>query len=87
MGVLPTCISVFHLYVMCVEARRRCKISLELELQLVVSHHMWQESNLDPLEEQPVLLITEPSPPPPIYYFIYVVFCLHVFLCTMCSYF
>jgi hypothetical protein len=46
------------------EARTGHRITWKLELQEGVSHHVggW-ESNLGPLEEQSVLLTTEPSLP------------------------
>lgn len=37
--------------------------SLEMELQIVVNHHI-RESNLSPLGEQHILLAVEPSQPP-----------------------
>lgn len=41
--------------------KRRCLVSLDLELYEVVSCLMWAQMKLGPLEEQRVLLATETS--------------------------
>lgn len=46
-----------------VEARRGHQMPLELELRVLVSCRHW-ELNSSPLQEQYLLLITEPSPEP-----------------------
>lgn len=59
--------SIYHMCADCTEARRGHQITLELELQMIVSYHVdgW-ELNLGPLVEQPVLitltLATSPAP-------------------------
>lgn len=45
-----------------VEARRGHQISLELELQVVVNCRHWELNSSSPLQEQCLLLTTEPSP-------------------------
>jgi hypothetical protein len=43
-------------------SQRRASDTLDLELQMVVSHHLGTgEQSLDPLEEHQVFLTTEPS--------------------------
>ena len=45
------------------ETKRRRWISLELELQVVVTHHIgYWELNLGPLQNQCMLLTSEPFP-------------------------
>jgi hypothetical protein len=57
--------------------------TLELELQVILSHlHRCWEQNLDPLEEQQVLLTTEPILWPHILIFI---LCVWVYVCALCA--
>lgn len=41
--------------------QKRALDSLEKELQMVVSYHMGTRNGFSPLEDQPMLLIAEPS--------------------------
>lgn len=43
------------------EVKRECQIPLELELAMVISCHWLLGTHPGPLQEQQVLLITEPS--------------------------
>lgn len=40
MGVSPPLLSVHHVHAEAAEARRKRRISLELELQIIVNHHV-----------------------------------------------
>lgn len=62
------CLGVFACVYVCAphtcianEGRKRASDPLELELQMVVSHLVDENKNLDPLQKQPVLTTTEPS--------------------------
>ena len=62
---VPECMHVHHMQADASGRNKKLLIPLELELQTVVICHVdagkW---DLDPLEEQPVLLTAEPAPQP-----------------------
>lgn len=60
-GILPECLYVYHMYVVTIKIIRGCQVPEELESQLALSHHVGWESNSSPLQEQSVLLTSEPS--------------------------
>lgn len=65
MCVLPACMFMYYVYSWCpseAKGQKRVLDLLELKLQTVVSRMWCWKSNPDPLEEQPVLLVIEPSP-------------------------
>lgn len=61
MGALPTCMYVCHIHVWCPCDQNKMLDFLGLELQ-IVTMCCWE---LNPLEEQLLLLITKPSLQPP----------------------
>lgn len=59
------CFACMHIYVphdlSACGVQKRALDSLEKELQMVVSYHMGTRNGFSPLEDQPMLLIAEPS--------------------------
>lgn len=73
-GVLPACLSVYHMCLLPMKARRECWNPLKLE-----SCELWcgcWESNPDPLEEQPVLYTVNCLSSSFYFYSLYIIFLL-----------
>jgi hypothetical protein len=58
MGVVPACVSVYHMCLVPAEARRGCPSSWTWSYRQLRAI-MWVAANMGPLEEQPVLSAAE----------------------------
>lgn len=62
MSVLPAWVAVYHMCIVPQRGQKKVLDSLELELKIFVHYHVsYWEATKDPLEEQIIIIIAEPS--------------------------